>query len=165
MLTGYPPAAEQAIAETLVEFEAEYGDSRRETNRKVWLATRLRKRCLHNHADAGELTPPRLLREEGGKILEIEAFILAQHFHRLPEPERSALALFYIDLFTRRSRAVVRSTRKIGRASSAVEAFSAIRCAPSSHEPENRRSPFAVLPSGSTSRSAGDQGCADRREG
>ena len=100
MLTGYPPAAEQAIAETLVEFEAEYGDSRRETNRKVWLATRLRKRCLHNHADAGELTPPRLLREEGGKILEIEAFILAQHFHQLPEPERSALALFYIDLFT-----------------------------------------------------------------
>jgi DNA-directed RNA polymerase specialized sigma24 family protein len=100
LLTGYPPAAEQVIAETLVEFDAEYGDARKETHRNVWLATRLRKRCLHNRVDTSELTAPRLLREEGGKILEIEAFILAQHFHQLPEPERSALGLFYIDLFT-----------------------------------------------------------------
>ena len=100
LLTGYPPAAEQVMAETLVEFEAEYGDARKETNRNVWLATRLRKRCLHNRSDSSESTAPRLLREEGGKILEIEAFILAQHFHQLPEPERSALGLFYIDLFT-----------------------------------------------------------------
>jgi len=33
-------------------------------------------------------------------VLAIEAFILARHFHTLPEPGRSALALFYVDLFT-----------------------------------------------------------------
>ena len=47
---------------------------------------------------------PRLLREappevEGSEVLGIEAYILAQRFHHLPEPERSALALFYLDLF------------------------------------------------------------------
>jgi DNA-directed RNA polymerase specialized sigma24 family protein len=100
LLTGYPPAAEQVMAETLVELETEHGDTRKETNRYAWLATRLRTRCLNNHADTSDSTAPRLLREEGGALLEIEAFILAQHVHQLPEPERSALAFFYIDLFT-----------------------------------------------------------------
>ncbi len=34
------------------------------------------------------------------RVLKIEAFLLAQRFHGLPEPERSALALFYLDFFT-----------------------------------------------------------------
>jgi DNA-directed RNA polymerase specialized sigma24 family protein len=100
LLTGYPPVAEQMMAETLAELEAHLGDSRKETNRHAWLVTRLRRRCLHNQGANGESTAPRLLRVEGGELLEIEAFILAQHFHQLPEPERSALGLFYIDLFT-----------------------------------------------------------------
>jgi DNA-directed RNA polymerase specialized sigma24 family protein len=33
------------------------------------------------------------------EVLEIEAYIVAQRFRQLPEPERSALALFYLDLF------------------------------------------------------------------
>jgi DNA-directed RNA polymerase specialized sigma24 family protein len=33
-------------------------------------------------------------------VLKIEAFLLAQRFHLLPEPERSALALFYLEFFT-----------------------------------------------------------------
>jgi DNA-directed RNA polymerase specialized sigma24 family protein len=33
-------------------------------------------------------------------VLEIEGFLLAQRFHQLPEPERSALALFYLEFFT-----------------------------------------------------------------
>ena len=46
---------------------------------------------------------PRLLREESleaPEILEIEAYLVAQRFHGLPEPERTALALFYLDLLT-----------------------------------------------------------------
>jgi hypothetical protein len=33
-------------------------------------------------------------------ILQIEAYLVAQRFHQLPEPERSALALFYLELFS-----------------------------------------------------------------
>ena len=47
---------------------------------------------------------PRLIRdsapeESDPEVLKIEAYILAQRFHLLPEPERSALAFFYLDLF------------------------------------------------------------------
>ena len=34
------------------------------------------------------------------EVLEIEAYLVAQRFAQLPEPERSALALFYLDSFT-----------------------------------------------------------------
>ena len=100
LLTGEPAAAERAMAETVAHLEKQHGDSRREKNEHVWLATRLRKQCLHNHPPEGSSGAPRLVRDEGDSILAIEAYILAQHFHRLPEPERSALALFYIDLFS-----------------------------------------------------------------
>ena len=33
-------------------------------------------------------------------MLDIEAYLLAQRFHLLPEPGRSALALFYLNLFS-----------------------------------------------------------------
>jgi len=47
---------------------------------------------------------PRLIREDGSgspasEVLGIEAYIVAQRFHQLPEPERSALSLIYLDLF------------------------------------------------------------------
>ena len=45
--------------------------------------------CSGRHSDAGEKH----------EILTIEAFIVAQRFSTLPEPERSALALFYLELF------------------------------------------------------------------
>jgi DNA-directed RNA polymerase specialized sigma24 family protein len=47
---------------------------------------------------------PRLLRHdpdgERAEVLAIEAFIVAQRFSTLPEPERSALALFYVEIFS-----------------------------------------------------------------
>jgi DNA-directed RNA polymerase specialized sigma24 family protein len=99
LLTGKPEAAQRVMAETLAEWESRHGDVRNAMQRNVWLATRLRKHCLANHGPNGEQTAPRLMREHGEDLLEIEAFILARHFHKLPEPERSALGLFYLNVF------------------------------------------------------------------
>ena len=104
LLTGNAKAAEQVMAETLTDVESHLAQLRNETTRQAWLAARIREHCLKNHS--GDGTPaPRLVREEeqpGAEpaILQIEAFLLAQRFHALPEPERSALALFYLEFFT-----------------------------------------------------------------
>ena len=104
LLTGNTKSAEQVMAETLAEVEGQLSQFRNETSRRAWLATHIRERCLKNNA-AAPPAAPRLLREDadtGEKpaILKIEAFLLAQRFHLLPEPERSALALFYLEFFT-----------------------------------------------------------------
>jgi RNA polymerase sigma-70 factor (ECF subfamily) len=104
LLTGNAKSAEQVMAETLVEVEAQLSQFRNETSRRAWLATRIRERCLANNASTPPVAP-RLLRDDtdtGEKppVLEIEGFLLAQRFHQLPEPERSALALFYLEFFT-----------------------------------------------------------------
>ncbi|MEI9896842.1 MAG: hypothetical protein WDN28_24055 [Chthoniobacter sp.] len=92
------------MADTLTEVESQLSQFRNETSRQAWLATHIRERCLENNKSAPPAAP-RLLRDdsESGtrpEVLKIEAFLLAQRFHTLPEPERSALALFYLDLFT-----------------------------------------------------------------
>ena len=93
------------MMETLAEAEAQLDEFRSDANRQAWLVQRLRQRCLKNDDGSPEPAPPRLLRMEPEpgvrpEVLGIEAFILAEHFHGLPEPGRSALALFYLDLFT-----------------------------------------------------------------
>ncbi len=92
------------MADTLTRAESELGQIRSETSRRAWFATRIRERCA---GDEGGAEPaPRLLREEDEEefapveVLEIEAYLVAQRFHRLTEPGRSALALFYLDTFT-----------------------------------------------------------------
>lgn len=104
LLTGNLKVAEQVMTETLHEVEARLGELRHDSHRHTWLATHIRQRCLRdNSGNMHEI--PRLLRDdesesESREVLEIEAFIVAQRFSTLPEPERSALALFYLDLFT-----------------------------------------------------------------
>lgn len=103
LLTGNAKSAEQVMAETLVEVEGQLSQFRNETSRQAWLATHIRERCLKNNASAPPAAP-RLVRDdsETGEpaVLKIEAFLLAQRFHMLPEPERSALALFYLEFFS-----------------------------------------------------------------
>lgn len=104
LLTGNAKSAEQVMAETLAQVEGQLSQFRNETSRQAWLATRIRERCLANNASAPPVAP-RLVRDDsetGEKpaVLQIEAFLLAQRFHMLPEPERSALALFYLEFFT-----------------------------------------------------------------
>jgi DNA-directed RNA polymerase specialized sigma24 family protein len=103
LLTGNARSAERVMAETLTEVAAQLEQFRNETSRRAWLATRIRERCLKNNADAPPAAP-RLVRDdtETGEplaVLKIEAYLLAQRFHLLPEPERSALALFYLEFF------------------------------------------------------------------
>jgi DNA-directed RNA polymerase specialized sigma24 family protein len=105
LVTGEAHAAEQLLAESLAEVEMRIGYLRNEPRRKAWLIRRLRQRIAS--METSPARTPRLLREEpaesdGKEILEIEAYILAQHFAALPEPERSALALFYLKIFPQR---------------------------------------------------------------
>lgn len=103
LLTGNIGEAERVMAETLTLAENALAQMRNESSRRAWFVTRIREKCLGEPAtpDAG----PRLLRgEDAGEgpveVLEIEAYLVAQRFHRLSEPGRSALALFYLDIFT-----------------------------------------------------------------
>jgi RNA polymerase sigma-70 factor (ECF subfamily) len=104
LLTGNAKSAEQVMAETLAEVEAQLAQFRNETSRQAWLISHIRERCLENNKSAAP-SAPRLMRDdsEAGphpEVLQIEAFLVAQRFHLLPEPERSALALFYLELFS-----------------------------------------------------------------
>ena len=101
LLTGDIRTAEHILAQTLDAVEAQLAELRSDASRQVWLAQRIRERCLRENA-MNENAVPRLLRtgaEGRPEILKIEAYIVAQRFSTLPEPERSALALFYVDIF------------------------------------------------------------------
>jgi DNA-directed RNA polymerase specialized sigma24 family protein len=102
LLTGQIAKAEQAMAETLIKAEAALPQIRSETGRRAWFATRIREYC--GVVEAPPPAAPRLLRaaddDEPVTVLEIEAYLVAQRFQQLPEPGRSALALFYLDSFT-----------------------------------------------------------------
>lgn len=103
LVTGEAHAAEQLLAESLAEVEMRIGHLRSEHRRRAWLLRRLRQRVAA--METARPPTPRLLRGEesaGPVVLEIEAYILAQHFAALPEPERSALAMFYLKLFPMR---------------------------------------------------------------
>ena len=99
LLAGNAKAAQRAMAGTLAEAEAQCGQMRSDKSRQAWFVADLRARC--ERASADEPAGPRLMRAEAdGELLDIEAFLVAQRFHGLPEPERSALALFYLDSFS-----------------------------------------------------------------
>jgi DNA-directed RNA polymerase specialized sigma24 family protein len=103
LLTGHIGKAEKVMADTLTQAEGALAQIRNETSRRAWFVTRIRERCMGD--EAGAVTGPRLLRgeqEQGapGQVLEIEAYLVAQRFAQLPEPDRSALALFYLDSFS-----------------------------------------------------------------
>ena len=102
LLTGSLKTAEQIMAETLQAVEEKLDELRHENSRRAWFAMRIRERCLRENA-SNPAAIPRLLRDESdadrGEVLKIEAYIVAQRFSTLQEPERSALALFYLEIF------------------------------------------------------------------
>ena len=55
---------------------------------------------MKNNESAPRPEPAAAGAGERPRTLKLEAFFLAQRFHALPEPERSALALFYLDIFS-----------------------------------------------------------------
>jgi DNA-directed RNA polymerase specialized sigma24 family protein len=102
LLAGDTATAEKALAIALKEVEEHLNGLRSPISRQAWLARRVRQSCLQSAPAASTVDPaPRLLRDESLEeleILEIEAYIVAQRIHCLPEPDRTALALFYLDL-------------------------------------------------------------------
>jgi DNA-directed RNA polymerase specialized sigma24 family protein len=103
LLAGKARVAERVMAEVLGEVQTQMDQLRNESSRRAWLATHIRERCLAEKSDTQPA--PRLVRGEGEgaempEALQIEAFLVAQRFHLLPEPERAALALFHLELFS-----------------------------------------------------------------
>lgn len=100
LLAGNAKRAEHAMAGTLAEADGQCGQMRSEKGRHAWFVGSIRARCRSGAAETA--AAPRLMREDAEcrELLDIEAFLLAQRFHALPEPERSALALFYLDSFS-----------------------------------------------------------------
>jgi DNA-directed RNA polymerase specialized sigma24 family protein len=88
LLTGSAEAAERIVAETLSDSDAQLEEIRNSTQREACFASRVRQRCLR------DFTPADAVAEE------TECIALARKFATLQEPERSALALFYLDLFS-----------------------------------------------------------------
>jgi DNA-directed RNA polymerase specialized sigma24 family protein len=105
LLAGDVYSAQQLLATCLADAEAHIDELRGAERRRWWMARRMRQQCLAKGAEMDPLpAAPRLIREVAPddssiEVLKIEAYIVAQRFHQLPEPERSALALFYLDLF------------------------------------------------------------------
>ena len=167
LLTGNAKTAEQVMAETLTEVESQLAQFRNETSRQAWLATHIRERCLENNKSAPP-SAPRLLRDDSEtgahpEVLKIEAFLLAQRFHLLPEPERSALALFYLDLFSATEIAellkmdIEALSDTLGAARDLLRTSPpghARRTQPNPHEQPHRRDPPALLPPRQTRRLA-----------
>lgn len=83
LLTGDPVSAERAVVEVCGQFEQELGAYRDAKSCLAFCTSKLRENCLRK-AVAAPAHPA------GG---------IASAMHELPEPERSALALFYVDLF------------------------------------------------------------------
>ncbi|MGB8169577.1 MAG: sigma factor-like helix-turn-helix DNA-binding protein [Chthoniobacteraceae bacterium] len=103
LLTGHINRAEKVMADTLTQAEGALAQIRSEVSRRAWFVNRIRESCAED--GGGTTTAPRLLRDEEEnarpvQVLEIEAYLVAQRFAQLPEPERSALALFYLDSFS-----------------------------------------------------------------
>jgi DNA-directed RNA polymerase specialized sigma24 family protein len=105
LLCGQARAAEQVLATALAEMQTQLSQVRSTGSRLVWLVARIRQEC-QRRAPGGETGyVPGLIRvadedvDEAEPLLAIEAYLFARRFSTLPEPGRSALALFYLDLF------------------------------------------------------------------
>ncbi len=90
LLEGDGKAAERTLVSTLARCSSQVEQIRNEKNRLVFLVRKLRESCLKTSGSekaAGD----------GCGSGDGEAF--GRGFSTMPEPERSALALFYLDLF------------------------------------------------------------------
>lgn len=106
LLSGHAKTAEQVLAAALGEMQSHHGELRSTASRHSWLVTRIRQECKRvNPPGAEPGAVPGLIRmaEDGSSqvapLLAIEAYLFARRFSGLAEPGRSALALFYLDLF------------------------------------------------------------------
>lgn len=88
LLTGDSGQAEEVLATACSRLEEVLGQLRGEEPRKAWLVMRIREICAQQ-------TPS----VSNGQTAD-EASVLARTFSKLIEPDRTALALFYLNLFS-----------------------------------------------------------------
>lgn len=107
LLTGDATAAETALAVAFSESDGQLAQIRNGARRQACLAMRIRECCAREIAQIPAPSEGAVLpsQAEGGEpnqpsAASVEVSAMARHFHALPEPERSALALFHLDLFT-----------------------------------------------------------------
>ncbi len=86
LLTGSAAAAERAVIDAIASGAHQLEEMRSVRRRDAMLFSRVREASLRAEPASGEEAP-----------IDAEAAALARKFHEIPEPERSALALFYLD--------------------------------------------------------------------
>jgi DNA-directed RNA polymerase specialized sigma24 family protein len=101
LLSGRGDSAGRALDSVFSDCERGIAQIRDESHRVAWLVARLRQSFMAGASGSHESSVP--ARDDDSEIfdgdLPRDALILAPRFHALPEPERSALALFYLELF------------------------------------------------------------------
>ncbi len=101
LLTGRGDLARRALDSVLSDCEGRIAQIRDESHRVAWLVARLRQSSTGGASGPHESASPARDNEQeiSDDDLSPDVLILAQRFHALPEPERTALALFYLELF------------------------------------------------------------------
>jgi len=141
LLTGDSSVAQRVLAETLHEAEATLAGIRHKPARQAWLIQRLKDRCARSpavHEQAGPRTTDS--GDEPPGRSNLEALTLAQRFSTLPEPQRSTLALFYLELFEAQEIARLLKVETEDLARTLTEARALLREAlqeTATHEPQN----------------------------
>lgn len=87
LLRGNPQAAAEALAGVFQQFDSQLGQLRHEKQRCAFVVRKLREQAAPSVSSSEDSGQPKELSE------------LLERFPALPEPSRSALALFYAELF------------------------------------------------------------------
>ncbi len=88
LLTGDAGRAEEVLVAACSRLEEMIGQLRGEEPRKAWLVMRIRESCAQQAPASSN-----------GRAAD-EASLLARTFSKIIEPDRTALALFYLNLFS-----------------------------------------------------------------
>jgi hypothetical protein len=89
LLSGSTQGAVAVMSAVVEECAPKLAELRNEKSGLVFLIKKLREKCMKNGG-----SQPAAVEDTGDEVL-----IQAGRFSRLPEPERSALALIYLDFF------------------------------------------------------------------
>lgn len=94
LLTAAPETAERAVMDSLTGAAGPLAQLRCAHGRNRWLAAEVRRRCLASETAGinNDIATSRV--ESRHDIPDV-----SQQFASLPEPQRTALALFYVNLF------------------------------------------------------------------
>lgn len=105
LMTGDPAKAKDVFEATIREAALRLARGQQRAKEKLWLFEEARWRCVaatagDPQAEAGKLDESDLSPDAKSQIEQLEPSQLAAWIAGAPEPQRSALALFYLDEFS-----------------------------------------------------------------